>query len=195
MREKLKARRKEMNYTQKSIAKKLGISIYTYQYIEQGRSFPREKLFNKIIKVLKIPKSEAYEAFENVEFPNENKTLKRGDVSRNICKFMNSKSKKVFTVHHVNAIRASILLEYKDRIKNEINIHSHTKEGKQKIFERVANIASDKYKIPIIAEDVRLYKNSSREEYCSRTGRTTWSIPSVRKKLGFNPTNGYQIQR
>lgn len=192
MRKKLKEKRKSLGLTQKAFAAKLGISLVTYQFIEQGRAFPREKTMYKILELIK---SDSLDVLENESNENGFNVKERGDISKNICDYMNSRSNKEYTVNHVKAIRSCLLLEYNDRKLNCIQIKSHTENGKQKIFERVATFVKEKYKLNVNAYDVKLYKECARDEFSDRTGKCTWSLPEVRKKFGYNPTNGYKKSR
>lgn len=183
MRRKLKEKRLEFGYTQKSFSNALGISLRTYQSIEQGITFPRERTLSLISKLLDCYSLELFE--------NEQSKAKRGVISKNICNYMNLKSNKKYTVYHINIIRNSLLTELKERRKLNLNIRSSSKEGKKIIYSRAAKIAKDVYKTNITEQDVILYKNCMRQEYTDRTGRCTWGIPDVRKKLGYDPKTGY----
>lgn len=186
LRNKLKKLREGLNFTQAEAATAVGISKKHYQSIEQGRRFPSEHVLKRLLKVLN---TDSLSVLENEE------TVKRGEVSKNICNYMNQNSldNKKYTVYEVNAIRSSIQLELKDRKVNCISIKL-TEDGKTEINTRIANISNEIYKTNITHVDVSLWRRCSREEYTDRTGKCTWGIAEVRKKLGFNGITGYELK-
>lgn len=183
LREKLKIHRKDAGYTQESFATKLKTSVKTIRHIEQGRRFPREELLKKIMSALKITD---ISVFEDIKKSN------RGDVSKSICQYMNdlTKNNKDYSVEIVKAIRASIFIELKDRKNNELDIKSHSQNGKWEIYKRVAFFATKKIENEITANDVCLFRRCTRLEFTDRTGKTTWSIPEERKRQGCSPKTG-----
>ena len=54
----VKKRRKEMEYTQEQLAEKIGISRAYMGFIEQGRNAPSLEVLQKIARALKISPSE-----------------------------------------------------------------------------------------------------------------------------------------
>ncbi len=54
MRKKLKEKRVELGYTQKTFAEFSGMSIRTYQNIEQSVCFPRKKNREKIMEIFEV---------------------------------------------------------------------------------------------------------------------------------------------
>lgn len=183
MRVNLKNRRISYGYTRESFAEMLGISRVGYDHIESGRRMPREKVLKLILKLLE---TESMTLFDN------EKVVERGEVSRNICKYMNLLStSKVYTAYHVNAIRRCLSIELKQRKEKGISCSSRSKNGKHEIYKRVAALVKEEFNQEVTGEDVRLYKKCVRQEYTDRTGKCTWSIPQVRKRLGHNPVTGY----
>lgn len=186
MRKNLKERRKSFGYkTQKEFAEALNISLRTYQNIEQGKTFPREKLMKKIMKLLN---TKSFEIFHN-----SNSNYKRGEITKNILELMNSQSTKTFTEFQVNAIKYAILLELNDRKKKGFTLKINS-NGKRERLKRIAKIANDEYSVKVAIEDIKLFKLCRIEEYEKRTGKCTWSIPEVREKLGYDPITGQALE-
>lgn len=179
----LKKKRTEHGYTQESFAEELGISVYTYRNIEQGNSFPREKLMKAIMKILK---TDSITIFENTD------VKKYGNVSKNICKYMNSLGRREYTLDEVKAIKKAILEEREFRRKNNINVN-FDRNGKKITNEKIALIASDNLEMKITVRDIELYKRCVRNEFEDRTGKCAWGFPEVRKRLGFNPATGEEL--
>jgi hypothetical protein len=117
-----------------------------------------------------------------------------GDVTKNICEYMNSKSNKEFKPFTVSLIRKALREELYERKKCDIKIRSRTKAGKLRIYKRTAKIINDKYKLNLTAGDIRNFKMSEKEEFTYRTKKCTWNIPEVRNKLGFDPETGLEIK-
>ena len=183
MRNKLKKRRKELGYTQERFAETLGISKRTYEQIEQGLRFPREKLLKSILNTLKC---------DSVSLLDNEEIERRGKVTQNICWYMNELSvDRKYTIYEVSAIRRCLSLEHRKRKDEGIQIKSKTKAGKYEIYRRVVALAAAEYKMKLKPEDVELFKKCTRQEFTDRTGKCTWSLPDVRRKLGHNPITGY----
>lgn len=188
MRKNLRERRKQKGYkTQKQFAEALEISIRTLQHVEQGNRFPRELLRNKIMEVLDVSSISILDNFKQ--------TLKRGDVIKNICVAMNELSNKQLIIYQVSAIQSSIIEELKLRKEEHLTIKGHTEKGKEKINRRCAIIANDRLKTDYISHrEISLFRRCRREEFETRNNKTSWSIPSVRKNLGFDSKTGYEIK-
>jgi transcriptional regulator with XRE-family HTH domain len=186
LRDKLKEKRVEFELSQSELACIIGISVKHYQAIEQGRRFPSEYVLQKLLKTLN---SQDLSLLENV------KTNKRGEVSKNICNYMNERAthQKEYSIYEVNAIRKSISLELIDRKRNKLIIKK-TEIGKKEINKRIADIANKTYKTKLTHEDVKLWRICCRDEYTDRTGKCTWGIPEVRRKLGFNSITGHTLK-
>ena len=180
MRLRLKEERGKKKLTQAEVAKQLKISLRTYQHIENGDRFPREKLLYKMIKFFGI---EDMDLFKNTYSPGK----ERGQITKNICNMMNDLGCKKYDLCHIRAIRSGILLELEDRKIKKIKIKIN-REGKNLILERIAIFSSIKNKIS--KQDVALYKKCSRIEFEHRTGKSTWGIPRVRKQYGCTPHTG-----
>ncbi|WP_462427225.1 hypothetical protein [Fusobacterium varium] len=116
-------------------------------------------------------------------------------VVKNIMEYMNSRSKKQFTYFQVQAIRVAIREEYNYRKIHGIEIKTKTDKGKELINRRVAAIANKKLtKNLLTKEDVRLYKKCVADEYSDRTGKCAWGFKEVRKRLGYDPVTGVEIE-
>lgn len=188
MRLKLQNRRKELGITVEDMACKVGMSEKQYQAIEQGRRFTTERKMRKIMQLL--------DTVDVSVFDDEKKT-NRGIVTKNICRYMNEFTGfEKFNVYIISAIRASIVAERDERELQNIIIKSKGKahEGKRMICERVAAIANKNYNLKLSGEDIKLFKTCERMEYASRTGKCTWSIPTVRVKLGYDAKTGVRIE-
>lgn len=117
-----------------------------------------------------------------------------GQVTRNIVEYMNGFSKKTFTYYEVCCIRDSIKIELRNRKKENLILNVKTKAGKEIINKRIAEIVNSKLNTDkIAAEDVRLYKRCFAQEYSDRTGKCSWGFKEVRKRLGYNPDTGKEI--
>lgn len=175
-------RRKKCGYTQSEFAKLIGMTQQGYAHIESGIRFPREKTLERIMKVLKC---ESISIFDN-------DPIERGNVFKNICKYMNDLSNcRTYTTLHVSIISKCIKTEYKERKQHGIHISSKTIEGKKEIYRRAAAIAKREFDMQFNASDIELFKRCTRLEYTDRTGKCTWGIPSVREYLGYDPKTGY----
>lgn len=189
LRIKLKERRKEMGYTQESISEKLGISIRTYQNIEQGVRFPRQELLKKIMVTLKVT---SMEYFDNLE-PDQKK-CNDGMVLECIRQFMNSSpTRKSFTFYEVSAINSAIMdyfLINKKRKKNMIG--NRTRERKKIVNSQIAEMVNQRLNQSrrITGDDVLLFKRCKILEFNSRKHKCIWGFPLARKSLGFNPETG-----
>lgn len=182
MRKKLKELRIKKGYkTHKEFSDALGVSICTYKNIEYGNRFPREQLLFQILEKL--------ETKDVSIMDNEKVIYKRGDVNKNICKLMNSQSIREFSAYDIYAIRKSIDKELQDRKSRGIKV-KYNDDGKRLIQRRAAIIANEDYNSNLTYKDIKLFKECVREEYQQRTGKSTWSIPQVRKTLGYDPETG-----
>lgn len=182
MRLKLISERKKYGYTQGEFAKLVGMSQQGYAHIETGRTFPREKTLEKIMEVLKC---ESISIFDN-------DSMERGTVFKNICRYMNDLSNsRTYTTLNVSIISKCLKTEYKERKEQDICILSKTIEGKKEIYKRIVAIAKRDFDMQFSISDIELFKRCTRLEYTDRTGKCTWSIPAVRKRLGYDPKTGY----
>lgn len=120
----------------------------------------------------------------------------KGQVTKNIMEYMNSRSLKTFTYIQVSAIAESIKKEYYNRKEKGVEINTKTKEGKTELNKRIAAIANNKLGTDnISAEDIKLYKKCFADEYTDRTGKCAWGFKDVRKRLGYDPKTGLEIAK
>ncbi|AIY85205.1 hypothetical protein U729_3100 (plasmid) [Clostridium baratii str. Sullivan] len=119
----------------------------------------------------------------------------KGKVTENIREYMNSMSKRNFSYLQVSAIANAIKEEYYDRKKLGIIIKTKTKEGREELNKRAADIANRKLNIKnITKDDVRLYKKCLAEEYTNRTGKCAWGFKELRSRLGYDPETALEIR-
>jgi hypothetical protein len=117
-------------------------------------------------------------------------------VSKNITTYMNARYERHYTVKEIKIISISFAKERVDRKNNSLYIASRTIKGRQQIYNRVADIANKKIGRKVIRPiDVERFKICQRQESENRTGKCTWSIPEARKKLGFDPLTGLEINK
>lgn len=114
-------------------------------------------------------------------------------VIENITEYMNSRVIKKFSKYEVGAISRAIGEEFIERKKNGPKLRSKTKEGKKIINERIIEIIKKEYGYEIKTEDVVLYKKCRADEYSDRTGKCAWGFADVRKKRGYDPNTGLEI--
>ncbi|WP_315069341.1 hypothetical protein [uncultured Clostridium sp.] len=118
----------------------------------------------------------------------------KGKVTENIMEYMNSMEEKQFSYEEVSAIANSIKEEFYDRKYQGLVIKTRTKDGKNKLNQRVAAIANKKLNnCTITAHDVWRYKRCFAEEYTNRTGKCAWGFKEVRERLGFDRNTGLEI--
>jgi hypothetical protein len=104
---------------------------------------------------------------------------------------MNSRYEKQYKEEELRIIGQSIEAERSERKLIGLVIASRTINGRRILNKRIADIANDKLKNKSLnIRDIERFKTCKRHEFEARTGKCTWSIPSVRKKLGFDPITG-----
>lgn len=119
----------------------------------------------------------------------------RGDVTKNICEYMNTYSLagRVYRLLEIKIIRESIRTELIIRTRLKLKIRSRTNTGKHEINKRICKIVNESFEnIKITPEDVELYKRCRIKELEQRTGKCAWGFPDVRKRYGFNPITGLE---
>lgn len=114
-------------------------------------------------------------------------------VNENIADYMNSRGKKEYTKYQVSAILIAIPIEREDREDKELKIKTRTKQGKEIINSRIADIANKNLNKKVTSHDVWLCKVCRSDEYQDRTNRCAWGFKDIRKRLGYDENTGYEI--
>ena len=113
--EKLKARRKELNLTQKDIADQLGISYQAYSAWERGVKKPSKEKVKKLEQILNVQKgyfteNEIVRLYNNLTDKGKNQALSyvRNLVQKEQCKNVISISKKLYEYRVYEKMSAGI---------------------------------------------------------------------------------------
>lgn len=113
--EKLKARRKELNLTQKDIADQLGISYQAYSAWERGVKKPSKEKVKKLEQILNVQKgyfteNEIVRLYNNLTDKGKNQALSyvRNLVQKEQCKNVISISKKLYEYRVYEQMSAGI---------------------------------------------------------------------------------------
>ncbi|MCH4200649.1 MAG: hypothetical protein LKF87_14595 [Clostridium tyrobutyricum] len=116
------------------------------------------------------------------------------NITQNIMDYMNSMGRKQFTYIEVSCIASSIKREYCDRKKKDIKINTKIKSGREELNRRIANIVNSRLHIKSITpKDVRIYKKCFAEEYAARTCKCAWGFKELRRRLGYDPKTGVEL--
>ena len=113
--EKLKARRKELQMTQKDIADRLGISYQAYSAWERGVKQPSKEKVQQLEQILNVPKGyftevEIVRLYNTLSDEGKNNALSyvRGLVQKEKCKNIVSMSEKLYEYHVYEQMSAGI---------------------------------------------------------------------------------------
>ena len=113
--EKLKARRKELQMTQKDIADRLGISYQAYSAWERGVKQPSKEKVPQLEQILNVPKGyftevEIVRLYNTLSDEGKNNALSyvRGLVQKEKCKNIVSMSEKLYEYHVYEQMSAGI---------------------------------------------------------------------------------------
>ena len=113
-------------------------------------------------------------------------------IVENILEYMNSRSRKEYTLRQAKAIRTAIWRELKTRKEP---IRSYSNEGKKTINLRTAAIANEILgRIEVDEHDVRVYKRSRLDEFSDRNHKCIWGFREKRIELGYDPDTGLELE-
>lgn len=118
------------------------------------------------------------------------------DRKRDVLSYMNSfPGEKQYTKYQVSAIAYGISLEPLERAEEGLKLKTKTKEGRDILNKRVAEIANRR--LPetqrVTAYDVWIYKKCDAQEREDRTGKCMWGFKERRRSLGFDESTGMEI--
>jgi hypothetical protein len=102
---------------------------------------------------------------------------------------------RTFTGNEVALIEIQIKAEKEDREAQGIEIPTHNRQGRELLCKRIAariNVET-KFKVPITASHIHLYRQCRADEYTERTGKCAWGYKNTRERLGYDPETGREV--
>ncbi len=128
--EKLKAIRKLKNFTQETVAEKLGISTYSYAKIERGETDVKYSRLQKIAKIMGIQLEELFgldvkSIFNLNGNPNHNHNHNHNHNNHTQCDIVNLHSNEQTELQH-ELEKAQLMIEQRDKeidyLKQQVNL-------------------------------------------------------------------------
>lgn len=113
---------------------------------------------------------------------------------RDMLTYMNSYGNRIYNKYQVSAIQNAIYKEYTYRKLKSIKIETRTKEGRDLLNKEIANIANSILGgNQLKPYDIWVFKKCRELEYQDRTGKCAWGYKELRKRLGYDPNTGVEI--
>jgi hypothetical protein len=102
---------------------------------------------------------------------------------------------RTFTGNEVALIEIQIQAEKEDREARGIEIETKSRQGREFLCKRIADKinAETKFKVPITANHIHLYRQCRADEYTERTGKCAWGYKNTRERLGYDPKTGKEV--
>jgi hypothetical protein len=102
---------------------------------------------------------------------------------------------RTFKGNEVALIEIQIHAEKKDRDAKGIEISTRTMKGRDLLCKMIATKinAETKFKVPITASHIHLYRQCRADEYTERTGKCAWGYKNTRERLGYDPKTGKEV--
>lgn len=108
---------------------------------------------------------------------------------------MSALSYRIFTGFEIAIIEGCVISEYKQRKIEGISINNKLLSGRKIIRERTAALVNERLNTgnQVNEEHILRFKRVLADDYTERTGKCAWGFKEVRKRWGYDPDTGREI--